>query len=174
MNQPVRAFLAVVVAALLPSFAMAQSADEHPLAGLPLRTIGPAITSGRISDFAFHPDHKHVYYAAISSGGLFKTENNGTTWTPVFDSEGSYALGVVETRSLGPPTSSGSERARTIRTAQCRFRRRRLQIDRTAGPHVDQYGAGRFRAHISQIWIDPDDSDTVLVAAHGPLWSRGR
>ena len=95
MIQPLRDLLAVlaIAAVLSPTLAKAQD-DPHPLASLQLRTIGPALTSGRISDFAFHPDHDHVYYVAVSSGGLWKTENNGTTWTPIFDGEGSYALGA--------------------------------------------------------------------------------
>ena len=68
---------------------------DHPFAKLSLRPIGPAITSGRISDFAFHPERKHEYFAATASGNLWKTTNNGITWTPVFDNEASYAIGVV-------------------------------------------------------------------------------
>ena len=71
-------------------------ADEHPLSGIPLRTIGPALTSGRVSDFAFNPDHPEIHYVSMASGNLWKTQNNGVTWAPVFDNEGSYAIGVVE------------------------------------------------------------------------------
>ena len=44
--------------------------DGHPLAGIPLRSIGPALTSGRVSDFAFHPDQWQVHYVAFASGNL--------------------------------------------------------------------------------------------------------
>ncbi len=170
MIQSLRIFLAVVVAASVPSFAMAQSADDHPLAGLPLRTIGPAITSGRISDFAFHPDRKHVYYAAISSGGLFKTENNGTTWTPLFDNEGSYALGVVEIDPANPQivwVGTGENNAqRSVGFGDGVYK----SID--GGVTWANKGLADS-GHISQIWIDPENSDTVLVAAQGPLWNSG-
>ncbi|MEM7505056.1 MAG: glycosyl hydrolase, partial [Pseudomonadota bacterium] len=152
MIQPLRVLLAVVVAALVPSFAVAQSAEEHPLAGLSLRTIGPAITSGRISDFAFHPDHKHVYYAAISSGGLFKTENNGTTWTPLFDNEGSYALGVVEIDPTNPQVvwvGSGENNAqRSVGFGDGVYK----SID--GGVTWANKGL-TDSGHVSQIWIDP-------------------
>ncbi len=61
--------------------------DGNPLASLALRHIGPAITSGRISDFAFHPERKHEFFVATASGNLWKTENNAITWTPLFESD---------------------------------------------------------------------------------------
>ena len=63
--------------------------------GLELRGIGPAVASGRIGDFAVHPTRPGTYYVAVSSGGVWKTVNSGTTWTPVFDGEGSYSIGCV-------------------------------------------------------------------------------
>ena len=76
---------------------------DHPFAGLALRGIGPAITSGRISDFAFHPERKQEYYVATASGNLWKTTNNGITWDAIFENEGSYALGVVTLDPGNPP-----------------------------------------------------------------------
>ena len=157
-----------IVAIQLP--AQVEATEEHPLAGLPLRTIGPAITSGRLSDFAFHPDHKHVYYAAIASGGLFKTENNGTTWTPLFDNEGSYALGVVELDPSDPMVvwvgSGENNSQRSVGFGDGVYK----SID--GGVTWANKGLAES-GHISQIWIDPEDPNTVLVAAQGPLWSPG-
>ena len=144
------------------------AADDHPLASLPLRPIGPAITSGRIADFAFHPEHKHVYFAAIASGGLFRTENNGTTWTPLFDSEGSYALGVVEIDPGNPAVvwvGTGENNAqRSVGFGDGIYK----SVD--GGKTWANMGLAES-GHISQIWIDPDDPDNVLVASQGPLWS---
>ena len=44
------------------------------------RSIGPALTSGRISDFAVNPEKPSEYYVAVSSGGVWKTQNAGVTW----------------------------------------------------------------------------------------------
>ncbi|NRA94453.1 MAG: hypothetical protein HRU26_17615, partial [Psychroserpens sp.] len=49
---------------------------------LELRNIGPAFMSGRIADIAIHPDNENVWYVAVGSGGVWKTVNSGTTWTP--------------------------------------------------------------------------------------------
>src|SRR5262245_45033471 len=72
--------------------------DEGPLvagtfSGLALRGIGPALTSGRIADIAVHPGNPAQYFLAVASGGVWKTVNAGTTWTPVFDSQASYSIG---------------------------------------------------------------------------------
>ncbi|OYV64853.1 MAG: hypothetical protein B7Z72_12775, partial [Gemmatimonadetes bacterium 21-71-4] len=75
-----------------------------PLAGLALRSIGPAMISGRISDLAVNPRDKKMWYVAAASGGLWKTVNAGTTWTPVFDHEPVYSIGTVVIDPRNPNT----------------------------------------------------------------------
>src|SRR5207249_1887460 len=58
--------------------------------GLKMRSIGPAFTSGRVSGIAVDPNNPAHYFVAAASGGVWKTINNGNTWTPVFDNEGSF------------------------------------------------------------------------------------
>src|SRR5476651_984284 len=69
--------------------------DEKVFAGLELRGIGPALTSGRIADLAVDPRDPRVWFVAVASGGVWKTTNAGTTFTPVFDGEGSFSIGAV-------------------------------------------------------------------------------
>ena len=71
--------------------------------GLKWRSVGPAVTSGRIADFAVNPNDKSTYYVAVASGGVWKTTNNGTTYEPIFDNEGSYSIGCV---TLDPNNAS--------------------------------------------------------------------
>ena len=143
---------------------------DHPFTNLNLRPIGPAITSGRISDFAFHPDRKHEYFAATASGNLWKTTNNGITWTPVFDNEASYAIGVVTLDPNDPLVvwvGTGENNAqRSVAYGDGVYK----SVD--GGQSWTNMGL-RDSGHISKIWIDPNDSDIVLVAAQGPLWSPG-
>src|SRR5208337_63547 len=63
--------------------------------GLKFRSIGPAFTSGRVVAFAVDPADSSHYFVAAASGGVWKTTNNGTTWTPVFDAQGSFSIGTV-------------------------------------------------------------------------------
>ena len=145
-------------------------ADEHPLAGIPLRNIGPALTSGRVSDFAFHPEKSHVFYVSMASGGVWKTENNGITWKPVFDNEGSFAIGVVELDPANPNivwVGSGENNAQR-------------SVGYGDGVYKSLDGGNSWKnmglkdsGHISMIRFHPRDSNTVYVAAQGPLWNSG-
>src|SRR5262245_15471568 len=72
--------------------------------GLRFRSIGPAFTSGRVIGFAVDPNNPARYYVAAASGGVWKTVNNGTTWTPVFDREGSYSIGSIVLDPKNPLT----------------------------------------------------------------------
>lgn len=172
--RPILSTLLGVLCSVFTLAAVAQddAADigDHSFKGLELRGIGPAITSGRISDFAFHPERKHEYFAATASGNLWKTENNGITWTPVFDNEGSYAIGVVELDPSDPQVvwvGTGENNAqRSVAFGDGVYK----SVD--GGQSWSNMGL-KDSGHISQIWIDPNDSDTVLVAAQGPLWSPG-
>ena len=78
--------------------------DKTSFAGLKFRSLGPALTSGRISDIAIHPTHDKIYYVASSSGGVWKTTNAGTTFKPIFDSQGSYSIGCVTIDPHNPET----------------------------------------------------------------------
>ncbi len=69
--------------------------NSEAVAGLAFREIGPALASGRIGDLAVHPGDHDVWYVAVASGGVWKTDNAGTTWKPIFDGEGSYSIGCV-------------------------------------------------------------------------------
>ncbi|WP_219843838.1 beta propeller repeat protein [Aureicoccus marinus] len=69
--------------------------ESISISGLSWRNVGPALTSGRISDFAFNPNNPFEYYVATSAGGVWKTVNAGVTYEPIFDSQGSYSIGVV-------------------------------------------------------------------------------
>src|SRR3990167_1751836 len=63
--------------------------------GVAFRSIGPGLTTGRIQDVAIDPKNPSVWYVAAASGNLWKTENRGNTWTPIFDDYGSFSLGAV-------------------------------------------------------------------------------
>ena len=90
---------AALVAALVCVPAFAQDEDSEPgfneatFKGLEMRSIGPAFMSGRISDIVLHPENHSIWYVAVGSGGVWKTVNSGTTWTPIFDNEESYSIG---------------------------------------------------------------------------------
>ncbi|MEO0883749.1 MAG: glycosyl hydrolase [Pseudomonadota bacterium] len=157
----------------LAPMAFSQSDDDdspNALSSLPLRLIGPAYPSGRISDFAFFSEGHHNYLAATASGGLWHTRNAGVSWSPIFDSEGAYAIGVVE---IAP----SDEKTIWVGTGENNAQRSVAfgnGIYKSTDGGVTWSNMGlEDSGHISQIWINPEDADTVLVAAQGPLWSEG-
>src|SRR5687767_8282710 len=138
-----------------------------PYAGLRLRPIGPAVTSGRVVGYAAHPQDRAQYFVAAASGGVWKTVNAGTTWTPVFDREGSYSIGYVTLDPKNPNVV-------WVGTGENNSQRSVAYGD---GVYKSEDGGRTWRnvglkesEHIGKIVIDPRDSDTVYVAAQGPLW----
>src|SRR3982750_3126477 len=98
---------ALVVFLCCAAFAQTPSKDAFVSAtfnGLKWRSIGPAVASGRIVSISVHPRDRATYYVGVASGGVWKTMNNGTTWTPVFDEQGSYSIGVVTLDPNNPNT----------------------------------------------------------------------
>lgn len=139
-------------------------------AGLRFRSIGPALTSGRISDIAIHPSDPRVWYIGAASGGIWKTENAGTTWRPIFDGEGSYAIGALAIAPSDPliiwAGTGENNSQRSVGYGDGVYR----SID--GGVTWKNMGL-KHSGHIGRIAIDPTDPLTVYVAAQGPLWSGG-
>ena len=98
--------IAVVLTSMHAPSALAADAPTpltaDTFAGLELRGIGPALMSGRIADIALDPTDPNVWYVGVGSGGVWKTVNAGTTWTPVFDDEDAYSIGCVTVDPSNP------------------------------------------------------------------------
>ncbi len=63
--------------------------NADTFSGLKFRSLGPAVASGRVVAIAVNPKNKFEFYVGVASGGVWKTVNDGTSWTSVFDKEGS-------------------------------------------------------------------------------------
>src|SRR5690242_4829669 len=70
--------------------------NADTFSGLKFRSIGPGAESGRVMSIAVNPKKKSEFYVGVASGGVWKTVNDGTTWSPLFEGEGSYSIGWVE------------------------------------------------------------------------------
>ena len=138
--------------------------------GLSFRGIGPAVTSGRIIDLAVHPKNPAVYYAAAASGGVWKTINSGTTWTPIFDSQGSYSIGCITLDPNDPLVvwvgSGENNSQRSVGYGDGVYR----SMD--GGKKWENMGLKKSE-HIGKILVHPENSNIIYVAAQGPLWSAG-
>ena len=138
--------------------------------GLKLRSIGPATTSGRVVDFAVDGSNRSHYFVASASGGVWKTVNAGTTWTPVFDGQGSYSIGTVVLDPKNPSMvwvgTGESNSQRSVGYGDGVYR------SEDGGRSWKNVGLKKSE-HIGRIVIDPRNTDTVYVAAQGPLWGPG-
>src|SRR5260370_5549930 len=138
--------------------------------GLKFRLIGPAVASGRVTSIAVNHKKKFEYYVGVASGGVWKTVDGGTTWSPVFDGEGSYSIGWV---TLDPNDSSvvwvgagESNSQRSVGYGDGIYR------SDDGGKNWLNLGLKRSE-HIGRVVVDPRDAKVVYVAAEGPLWGPG-
>jgi len=144
--------------------------SDKNFSGLAMRNIGPAFMSGRIADIAINPEDDNMWYVAVGSGGVWKTENAAITWTPIFDNQTSYSIGCVTLDPQNPNIV-------WVGTGE-----------NVGGRHVG-YGDGIYKSedggatwsnmglklseHISKIIVHPDNSNIIFVAVQGPLWKSG-
>jgi len=165
-------FVASIAAALmsLTASGVAQQRVTTPFDGLKLRSIGPVNTSGRIDDFAVarvagQPD---AIYVATASGGVFKSTNAGTSWSPIFD-------GVNAMQSIGDVTvAPSSPNTVWAGTGEANNRQSSSWGDGVykstdAGKTWTNMGLTDTK-HIGRIVIDPLNANVVYVAAGGHLW----
>ncbi len=140
------------------------------LKGVSMRNIGPAFMSGRIADIAIHPENPHIWYVAVGSGGVWKTENSGTTWQPVFDRQKSYSIGCITIDPNNPHTvwvgTGENVGGRHVGFGDG------IYVSYDDGKTWQNTGLKKSE-HISEIIVHPDNSDIIYVAAQGPLWSPG-
>ncbi|PLX14355.1 MAG: glycosyl hydrolase, partial [Marinilabiliales bacterium] len=144
--------------------------NSEILSGLKFRSIGPAYASGRIADFAVNPNITSEFYVAVASGNIWKTENNGITFKPVFESYGSYSIGALDM----DPKNSNVVWAGTGENNHQRALGYGDGIYKTVdgGESWENMGLKESR-HIGMIAIDPNNTDIVYVAAEGSAWGPG-
>jgi len=138
--------------------------------GLKWRGIGPAFTSGRIADFAINPCNHSEYYVAVASGHVWKTENNGTTFKPIFDNHGAYSMGFI---AIDP----NNHNVVWLGTGENNHQR---ALGYGNGVYKSEDGGSSWKnmglkdsRQIGKIIIHPKCSDIVFVAAEGSAWGPG-
>jgi len=144
--------------------------SSSTFAGLSFRSIGPAWASGRISDFAVNPENHSEIYVAVSAGNIWKTTNNGTTWAPVFDKYGAYAIGCLKMDPSNPHVIWAG-------TGENNHQR---QLGYGDGVYKTEDGGATWNnmglkesRQIGMIAIDPRNTDILYVAAEGSIWGPG-
>ena len=137
------------------------------LGSLRPRSLGPTNMGGRIMDIAVYGPRPQIFYVATASGGLWKTENAGTTVRPVFQYESSMSLGAVAVSQKDPNlvwvgSGEGSSRNSTAWGDGV--------YKSTDGGTTWKNMGLKETMHITRVVIDPRDDNTVYVGALGRLW----
>ncbi len=155
----------------------ADLSDSTLVGTIAVRSIGPAVMSGRIVDIAVASSHGSrggelgtVFYVAAASGGVWKTTNGGMSWSAVFDQASVGSIGAV---AVAPSNSD----IVWVGTGEDNNQRSSSFGD---GVYRSTDGGRTFRnmglrgsQHVGKIRVHPTDPNTVLVAAVGPLWAAG-
>ncbi len=144
--------------------------NSSTFSGLKFRNIGPAFSSGRIADFAVNPKNHNEYYVATASGNIWKTNNSGTTFKPIFDKYGAYSIGCITIDPNNPYvvwTGTGeNNHQRALGYGNGVYK------STDAGSTWKNMGLKDSR-QIGGIVIDPRNSEIVFVATEGSAWGPG-
>ncbi len=137
------------------------------LKNIPFRQLGPVVQSGRVVDVAVNPNNPTEFYVAYASGGLWKTENNGTSFTPLFQNEMVMTIGAIAVDWKTNTIWLGSGEVNSSRSSYA-----------GAGIFKSTDGGKNFVAlglaethHIGRIILHPNNPKIAWVAALGHLYS---
>ncbi len=165
--------LLAVFAPILGADAFAQEADPVNQTDDPIlreflwRSIGPANMSGRIDDVEAVVGDPSIIYLGFATGGIWKSTNMGTTWTPIFDTYPVSSIGDIAIAPSNPDIlyiGSGESNNRQSTT-----RGDGVYKSTNGGETFENVGLEDTH-HISRVLVDPNDPDVVYVAAMGHLW----
>lgn len=132
------------------------------------RAAGPEQQGGRIETIACHPDDPYTIYVGAGSGGLWKSENHGTTWTPIFDDQPTFAMGSLAIAPSDPDVlwlGTGE-----VLMARSSYSGLGIFKSLDAGKSWQHMGLPDSY-HIPKVVIDPKDPNIVYAAALGHNYS---
>ncbi len=165
-----RSFLlsGLTLLATMAAPAHAQTALETAVAGLDFREIGPAVMGGRVSDFAVVESNPSSYYVGMASGGVWFTDSDGVSWTPVFDDQPCSSIGATAVHPSDPNfvwVGTGEPQNRQSSPYGCGVFR-----STDGGKTWLDLGLEETR-HVGRIKLHPMDPAVAYVAAVGDLFA---
>lgn len=155
--------------ALLLVAAAVPLAAQDPATTLPWRNIGPANMGGRVTDIEAAERNPAVVFVGAASGGVFKSVNGGTTWSPIFTEYGTANIGDLALFQPNPDII-------WVGTGESCVRNSAGWGDgvykSTDGGKTFTHVGLRETHHISEVLTHPANPDIAWVAAQGHLWGR--
>jgi len=188
MTSPFR-FFSVIFPLVFVAAVSAQTSSPPPAAGhsseaqpplppfsevqfknLKARGIGPAVMGGRVSDVAIDPRNPAVFYVGLATGGVFKTNDNGVSFDPLFDKESALSIGAI---GIAPSDSD----VVWVGTGEANDRNSSgwgngVYRSTDGGSSWQNVGLKESRA-IGRIIVHPTNPEIAYVAASGHLWADG-
>jgi hypothetical protein len=158
-----------------PSAIVTPSPGAPPLTealfkNLKARSIGPAVMGGRIPAIALDPHNPFVFYVGLAHGGVFKTNDNGITFNPVFDKQPGLSIGAI---AVAPSDS----KVIWVGTGEANDRNTSGWGDgvyrSTDGGETWQNVGLKESRTIARIVVDSKKPEVAYVAAMGNLWKDG-
>jgi photosystem II stability/assembly factor-like uncharacterized protein len=142
--------------------------QQSMLADYPVRNIGPTIQGGRIVDIEVNQNNTKEFYVGFGSAGIFKTVNNGITFTPVFDNLDAIGIGDFALSQKNPQVLyAGTGEKNSSRSSYAGSGVYKSSDGGKTWLNVGLTGT----QHISRVLIHPQDENTVWVAAIGALYT---
>ena len=141
-----------------------RAAGDAPYARLKWRSVGPAVAGGRVAAVAGTAQNPQLYYLGAAGGGVWKSDNGGATWSPVFEKESVSSIGAV---TIDPQ----NQNVVWVGTGESNPRN---DVTYGDGVYKSADGGATWKnvglqptRHISRILVDPKNSNHVIVGAFG-------
>lgn len=146
------------------------SAQESIVKNVPFTNIGPTIMSGRIVDVDVNPDRSTEFYAAYASGGVFYTNNNGTTFTPITDNAETSNIGDIAVDWKNGTIWVGTGESNSSRSSYAGIGILKTTDNGKSWTHVGLENS----QHIGRIIINKNNPDEVVIGAVGNLYTSSK
>ena len=134
---------------------------------IPFQNIGPNIMSGRVADVDVNPDNTTEFYVGYASGGLWYTNNNGITFTPVMDNSETQNIGDIAVDWKSGTIWVGTGEKNSSRSSYAG-----IGMLKSTDKGKTWQNVGLLDSHhVSRIIINPNNTDEVVVGVIGHLYS---
>ena len=148
-----------------------QAMDANSLVkNIPLKNVGPSVMSGRVVDLAVNDNNPTEYYVAYASGGLWYTNNNGNTFTPVMDETQTQNLGDIAVHWQSGTIWAGTGENNSSRSSYAGIGILKSTDKGKAWEHMGLSDSH----HIGRIIVNPDNANEVTVGVTGHLYSPNK
>ena len=144
-----------------------EMAERSIVKNIRFKNIGPTVMSGRVVDLDVNPENTNEFYVAYASGGLWYTNNNGTSFTPVMDSSPTQNIGDIAVHWETGTIWVGTGESNASRSSYAGIGILKSSDNGKSWQHMGLDDSH----HISRIIINPENPDEVTVGVTGHLYT---